>query len=91
MFEAKVADGTCTVQVEGSLLQIMMDVARAVGAVYESMKKTNPIDAEAYKAGIIVSVKDDSPVWRFMEDCTEGTSVIIQTPQKKGGAPTGQS
>ena len=90
MFKVTIENGECTVESQGSLIQIITEVARAVGAVYEGLRKASEIDAMAFKLGVIKGLSADSPAWNMAKDA-EGVVIATTEKQKKGDAPTGQS
>lgn len=91
MFKATVENGQCTVEMDGDVVLMAIETTRAVGAVYEGLKMAHPEDAELFKRGVIISLREDAPTWNAMERAKDPNAVVIVTTNKKGGAPTGQS
>ena len=51
----------------------------------------HPEEAELFKRGIIISLRDDAPTGSAMESAKDPNAVVVVTTNKKGDAPTGQS
>lgn len=86
MFRCDVNECKCIVESSGELLDIVCDVARAIGGLYNSLKQNNQVSAEVFKRALQHTVKDDSPAWE-----PSATAIIFDLSKKNGGAPTGQS
>lgn len=83
MLKVTIENERCTVESSGSVMQIVIDAARAVGAIYEGMKDANPIDAEFFKMGIISALTPDSPAWSLMQESEGVQRTVMAIPSKK--------
>ena len=68
MIKANVSGKRVSLEAKGTLKDILDDSARMIKAVYMTLLRGNPVDAEVYKVMMQGAVNDpESPIWKANE------------------------
>lgn len=89
MLKAQTNGSKLELEAQGSVVDMVVDVAFICGSIYEQFKKNDPAEAEIFRTGIQAALETESPAWNDTQ--SEGTAMLIQINKKSGDAPTGQS
>lgn len=68
MIKANVSRERVSIEVNGTLKDILVESARMINAVYTTLLRGNPVGAEVYKSLMQGVVNDpESPIWQANE------------------------
>ena len=92
MLEIKVDDECVRQNVHGSAVDIAIDVARAISAIYRSMRRRNALGAAVFRGAVTAIIDNDSPVWAVSHkpedasvDILPGALDVIKRVVEEGG------
>lgn len=82
MIKVNVSRERVSLEVNGTLKDILADSCRMINAVYTTLRRNNPDVAEVYKLAMQGAVNDpESPIWRANEQ--DGVTVVDMAELKR--------
>lgn len=86
MLKAEIENGKQTIMANGSVADLLLDIAILIGAVHGQLRNSRPEFADAFRRELLTALTDpQSGVWELSTPA--GAGFVISYRTNKGGNP----